>query len=179
MLRDLPRSRSPVSIPHGARGGTGRGLEEYRPAGTGELQGPACLLHRFRRWRPARPARSTDPETGHRRPRKMGALQRKQRWTPPAILDSLLAYRGSGRHSGRTIAAIASLGATFLAWTGISLAIRRLSAAVVRRRRASQSQDAATPVVDAALPMPLPRLQSQAVSRRGGGRVEAAASRKV
>jgi uncharacterized iron-regulated membrane protein len=43
----------------------------------------------------------------------------------------------AGGIAGETIAAVASLGAVFLAWTGISLAIRRLWAAVARRRRIS------------------------------------------
>jgi uncharacterized iron-regulated membrane protein len=37
--------------------------------------------------------------------------------------------------AGQTIAALASLGAVFLGWTGISLAIRRMLAAVARRRK--------------------------------------------
>ena len=44
---------------------------------------------------------------------------------------------------GETIAAMASLGATFLIWTGISLAIRRMCAAVTCRRRASQASEVA------------------------------------
>jgi uncharacterized iron-regulated membrane protein len=45
----------------------------------------------------------------------------------------------AGGIAGETIAAIASLGACFLTWTGISLAIRRLWVAVGRRRRADQA----------------------------------------
>jgi uncharacterized iron-regulated membrane protein len=48
----------------------------------------------------------------------------------------------AGGIPGETIAAIASLGACFLAWTGISLAIRRLWAAACRRRRAEQAVEA-------------------------------------
>ncbi len=45
----------------------------------------------------------------------------------------------AGGIPGETIAAIASLGACFLVWTGISLAIRRLWAAIGRRRNASRA----------------------------------------
>ena len=45
----------------------------------------------------------------------------------------------AGGIPGETIAAIASLGACFLVWTGISLALRRLWAAIGRRRSANRA----------------------------------------
>ena len=45
-----------------ARGVTSRRLEEYRPPRTRKLQGASRVLHRCRRWRPARPPRAIDPE---------------------------------------------------------------------------------------------------------------------
>jgi uncharacterized iron-regulated membrane protein len=42
----------------------------------------------------------------------------------------------AGGMPGQTIAAIASLGATLLTWTGLSLAIRRMLRAIARRREA-------------------------------------------
>jgi uncharacterized iron-regulated membrane protein len=49
----------------------------------------------------------------------------------------------AGGIPGESIAAIASLGACFLVWTGISLAIRRLGAAIGRRRSADRAVELA------------------------------------
>jgi uncharacterized iron-regulated membrane protein len=50
----------------------------------------------------------------------------------------------AGGIPGQSIAAVASLGAVFLTYTGISLAIRRLWAAVGRRRRANEAAEVAS-----------------------------------
>ena len=74
----------------------------------------------------------------------MGTLQRSN--NAGRRLRSWIRFSHTGEAGGipgETIAALASLGACFLAWTGISLAIRRLWAAVARRRNANQTVEVA------------------------------------